>query len=145
MARSFVRDDGFAVQGMENPLLTPAILTALVAHRSELDSIMPSTPPSGGVKPYPSPTPTLGCRAPTQMLMRSPGGTTRRRDLLVVLSSRASSPLLAHARLRYDGGVCSPAVVQADTLLTHPIARLYRTSWRIRCDIRHNINRGVSV
>jgi len=51
-------DDGYAVQGMENPLLTPAILTALVAHRSELDSIMPSTPPSGGVKPYPSPTPT---------------------------------------------------------------------------------------
>ena len=38
-------DDGYAVQGMENPLLTPAILTALEAHRCELDLIVPSPAP----------------------------------------------------------------------------------------------------
>lgn len=40
------KDGGFAVQGVEARSLTPAILAALDAHRSELDSIVPSPVPT---------------------------------------------------------------------------------------------------
>ena len=39
------KDGGFAVQGVEKPRLTPAILTALEAHHCELDLIVPSPVP----------------------------------------------------------------------------------------------------
>jgi len=39
------KDGGFAVQGVEKPRLTPAILTALEAHHWELDLIVPSPAP----------------------------------------------------------------------------------------------------
>ena len=39
------KDGGFAVQGVEKPRLTPAILTALEAHHCELDLIVPSPAP----------------------------------------------------------------------------------------------------
>src|SRR5271157_3121431 len=42
-------DGGFTIRGVENPRLTPAILTALVAHRSELDSFFGSTPRAIGL------------------------------------------------------------------------------------------------
>jgi hypothetical protein len=38
-------------QGVEGRLLTPAVLTAMVAHRSELDSFFHSPRLSSGVKP----------------------------------------------------------------------------------------------
>jgi hypothetical protein len=35
-------DDGFMVRGVDNHVLNPAILSALVAHRSDLDMLVPS-------------------------------------------------------------------------------------------------------